>query len=71
MASLPGRAVPQTPSLSFPREPEWEPAAGYGRRPAATRRGKHAAQALAWPALMQVTWPLYWHGKEKVYSSIP
>jgi len=49
----------------------WEPPAGYGRRPAATRTDKHAAQLRAWPALMQVTRRLYCHGKEKVYGSIP
>jgi len=49
----------------------WEPAAGYGRRPAATRRDKPAAQVLAWPALMQVARPPHRHGEEKVYGSIP
>ena len=67
----PAASFRKTRSLPFVREPVWEPAAGYGRRPAATRRDKHVAQARAWPALMQVTWPPYCHGKEKVYGSIP
>jgi hypothetical protein len=48
-----------------------EPAAGYGRQLAATRRDKYAAQLRAWPALMQVARLRHCHGKEKVYGSIP
>jgi hypothetical protein len=67
--ALPRRSANPGPAIS--REPVREPAAGYGRRPAATQAEKRAAQILAWPALMQAGWLRQCHGKEKVYGSIP